>query len=157
MRAARSGAAQDGRATPSAGHEFPLMEEVRELEARFDSAATSPVAAAVEDEALRVVLEMEALLGTWSSDTDTGDLERARAVFQSLIVRLRDVRAAGSPGDGRVLAAALVELLIDLRAKAREAQDWALSDRIRDALADAGIELRDHHDGTTWHVGSGGR
>ncbi len=43
-----------------------------------------------------------------------------------------------------------VELLIKLRQEAREQKDFALSDKIRDELAAAGIQLQDGKDGTTF-------
>jgi cyanophycinase-like exopeptidase len=52
----------------------------------------------------------------------------------------------------RPLPAALVDLLVEIRDRARRDHDWALSDRIRDALAEAGIELRDRADRTDWSV-----
>ena len=45
----------------------------------------------------------------------------------------------------------IVESLVALRAAARRARDWPLSDAIRDRLADLGIVLEDGPHGTTWH------
>jgi cysteinyl-tRNA synthetase len=45
---------------------------------------------------------------------------------------------------------ALMEILIDLRATARENKDWATADTIRDRLAEAGVQLEDRPEGTTW-------
>jgi cysteinyl-tRNA synthetase len=47
---------------------------------------------------------------------------------------------------------ARIEALIDARAKARAARNFAESDRIRDELAAAGIVLKDSKEGTTWEV-----
>ena len=47
---------------------------------------------------------------------------------------------------------ALVPQLIDQRARAREEKDWAAADRIRDAIAAAGIVLEDSPDGTHWSI-----
>jgi len=44
----------------------------------------------------------------------------------------------------------LLELLISLRAEARARKDYALSDSIRDRLADLGVTLEDTPDGTFW-------
>ena len=46
----------------------------------------------------------------------------------------------------------LVRMLIDLRADARAAKDFATADRIRDQLAGLGIVLEDRPDGTIWRV-----
>ncbi len=46
--------------------------------------------------------------------------------------------------------AALIELLINLRAQARADKNWAESDRIRNELASIGVTLEDRADGTLW-------
>lgn len=46
----------------------------------------------------------------------------------------------------------LVTSLIDQRAHARAGKDWAAADRIRDAVAAAGITLEDTSDGTHWSI-----
>jgi len=48
------------------------------------------------------------------------------------------------------LAAADIEAMIALRLAAREAKDWAESDRIRDELAEQGVILEDSKGVTTW-------
>ena len=45
---------------------------------------------------------------------------------------------------------ALIQTMITQRADARAAKDWAAADRIRDAIAAAGIALEDTADGTHW-------
>ncbi|WP_314506137.1 cysteine--tRNA ligase [uncultured Microbacterium sp.] len=47
---------------------------------------------------------------------------------------------------------ALVQSLIAQRAEARAAKDWAAADRIRDAIAAAGITLEDTNDATHWSI-----
>lgn len=42
----------------------------------------------------------------------------------------------------------VVQILIDMRAQARDNKDFALSDKIRDQLLDAGIQLKDGKDST---------
>jgi cysteinyl-tRNA synthetase len=48
--------------------------------------------------------------------------------------------------------AALIEMMIDMRARARKDKNYAESDRIRDELAKIGISLEDRADGTVWRV-----
>ena len=45
-----------------------------------------------------------------------------------------------------------MKVLIDLRNKARLEKDWALSDEIRNRLAQAGIILKDGKEGTTFEI-----
>jgi cysteinyl-tRNA synthetase len=64
--------------------------------------------------------------------------------------------AWGAPkgGDERLHHAVdvLVKSLIDQRAAAREAKDWAAADAIRDQLKEAGVEIADSPTGPTWSV-----
>ncbi|HEY4434182.1 MAG TPA: cysteine--tRNA ligase [Candidatus Cybelea sp.] len=81
------------------------------------------------------VLELEA---------DFGDrLQRA----------LADARlGAGAVDLARLPPPDAIERVIALRAQARNGKDWATSDRLRDALAACGIELKDSKEGTSWTV-----
>jgi cysteinyl-tRNA synthetase len=47
----------------------------------------------------------------------------------------------------------LIRLLIDMRAEARAAKDFAKADQIRDRLQDLGVTLEDRPDGTIWRLG----
>jgi len=40
--------------------------------------------------------------------------------------------------------------LIDIRKEARDKKDFATSDKVRDELLKAGIQLKDGKDGTEW-------
>ena len=44
-----------------------------------------------------------------------------------------------------------VDLLIEIRKDLRDNKLWALSDKIRDRLADLGVILEDSKEGTSWH------
>jgi len=46
----------------------------------------------------------------------------------------------------------LIELILKYRSEARINKDWALSDRIRDDLAELGIEIKDTAQGSTWEL-----
>jgi len=48
--------------------------------------------------------------------------------------------------------AGLVELLIEMRTKARENKYWEEADRIRNRLSELGVVLEDRPDGTVWRI-----
>jgi cysteinyl-tRNA synthetase len=58
----------------------------------------------------------------------------------------------GDMGGSAQREAALIELLINMRAQARTNKNYAESDRIRDELAKVGVILEDRADGTVWKV-----
>ena len=62
-------------------------------------------------------------------------------------------QATGSNNEAREQAfGKVMEMVLDLRAKAKAAKDWATSDKIRDELAAAGFEIKDTKDGATWRL-----
>ena len=72
-----------------------------------------------------------------------------RATLRSMIVRLGQAAELGLR-DPRQVMGPLVEAALTARAAARAAEDWPAADRMRDALAAAGVEVRDTSDGQTW-------
>ncbi len=46
----------------------------------------------------------------------------------------------------------LMKLIIDIRETARENKDWATSDKIRDELKAAGVEIKDTKQGVEWRM-----
>ena len=53
--------------------------------------------------------------------------------------------------DGKLLDS-LMQLIIELRSRARRAKDFATADLIRDTLNEAEIQLEDRADGTDWSI-----
>ncbi|MEV7608122.1 cysteine--tRNA ligase [Microbacterium sp. NPDC089320] len=88
---------------------------------------------------------------------DADDIEGAAAA-RSEVLAMLDVlgfdRVSGaSTGDAQSSALdALVQTMITQRAQARADKDWAAADRIRDAIAAAGITLEDTPAGTHWSI-----
>jgi cysteinyl-tRNA synthetase len=101
------------------------------------------------------------------SDACTNDLDtpramiRLRAIEKDPTIGALDKRAyflfadqvlgldLGSAIEERALSAESQELL-DARAKARQNKDWQLSDRLRNELLEAGIEVADSASGQSW-------
>jgi len=50
----------------------------------------------------------------------------------------------------RELDAELIDLLIEVREKAREARQYEIADRVRARLTELGVVLEDRRGGTTW-------
>jgi cyanophycinase-like exopeptidase len=98
-----------------------------------------------------VALGLERSIAEWHADTLQSDDEpRARRALRAMVVRLGELAEAGADPRGQV--APVVELLLELRASARAAGDFATSDLVRDRLAVAGIEVRDTPDGVDWQL-----
>jgi hypothetical protein len=147
---ARPGAAKDPGSIPDQRTGSAPQPSLR-LEA--DTARTAFETALAEgnvDECVAAVLDLEAAIVAWSADTDQNDdLDHARRILRGLVVRLGDVARVGVR-DPREVIGPYVEALLELRGRAREARDYALSDLVRDRLGAAGVEVRDTPDGARW-------
>jgi hypothetical protein len=148
--AARDGAARDGAGVPDQRSPSSPQPSLR-LEADTARAAFEAALANGDvDACVAAVLDLEAALVAWSTDTDQNDdVDHARRILRGLVVRLGDVARVGVR-DPREMIAPYVETLLELRSRARQARDYALSDLVRDRLVAAGVEVRDTPEGAHW-------
>jgi cysteinyl-tRNA synthetase len=129
-------------------------------EVEFVATVPDAFAAALDDDlnvpqALAVVHER---VRAGNTALDAGDRDEADAAFRDVTAMLgvlaldpadEQWQTEGSDAEASALDA-LVQTMIVLRADARASKDWAAADRVRDALALAGIALEDTADGTLW-------
>ncbi len=85
------------------------------------------------------------------SEEDLKELSETMRLFAFDILGL--VNERGANNDAREAAyGKVVDMVLDLRAKAKANKEWAVSDQIRDALAEAGFQVKDTKDGVTWKL-----
>ena len=83
-----------------------------------------------------------------------GDLETLTQLFDDIVfgvLGLKDESAAES-GKGQEIVSGLMDMVLEERAKAKAAKDWAASDAIRDHLKALGITVKDTKDGAEWSI-----
>jgi cysteinyl-tRNA synthetase len=67
------------------------------------------------------------------------------------VVRLGDLARNGA-ADPRDRIGPVVDRILELRVQMRGAGEYALADKLRDALVEAGIEVHDTPAGSTWDL-----
>jgi cyanophycinase-like exopeptidase len=123
-----------------------LSESTKRACAAFDVAH----AARDVDGCVTAILLLESAIHDWSTDTlQSSDVDDARRALRAFVVRLGELARDGVK-DPREAIAPLVDALLALRASARDSGDYATSDRIRDRLTTAGVEVRDTSAGAEW-------
>ncbi len=118
--------------------------------AAMDDDLSVPQALAVVHETVRS--------GNVSLDAgDVGAVADAVAALSGMlsVLGLDDPDASRTDTAQTTALDSLVRTMIDQRAEARATKDWATADRIRDAIAAAGIVLEDGPEGTHWSVNNG--
>ena len=115
---------------------------------QFDDAMTARDA----DGAVRACLALEQAIHDWSADTLQSDIaDKARAAVRSMISALGDA-AIGGVRNPRDVVAPYVEAMLAIRATVRAEKRYDLSDVIRDAFVNIGIEVRDTATGVEWDL-----
>ncbi len=155
--AARGSGSPSGRAgvpVPPGGAESvsPTASSLRDAADRARAAFEKALASRDADAAAAAVLELEQAIADWTADTlQSDDAEHARRTLRGMVLELAGAASEGL-GDPAERIAPLVEALIERRAAARAARDFATSDALRDKLAEAGVEVRDSADGAQWSL-----
>lgn len=134
--------------SPASGVAASLRAAADRARAGFDTA----LAARDADAAAGAVLDLEQAIADWTADTlQSDDGDHARRTLRGMVLEL-----AGAARDGLAdpaeRVAPLVEALLECRAAARDARDFAAADAVRDRLAAAGVEVRDSATGVAWSL-----
>ena len=127
-----------------------LQRAETDFRAVMDDDVNSPRGIAVLQDLTRDVNSL--LNGETTVGVDT--LAAIDATYQKLggdVLGLLPAADGAASGDSQ-REAALIDMLVDMRAQARAQRDYARSDLIRDQLAGLGITLEDRADGTLWKV-----
>jgi cyanophycinase-like exopeptidase len=125
-----------------------LEQELQIQQSAFNDAMTARDA----DGAVRACLALEQAIHDWSADTLQGDIaDKARAAVRSMISALGDA-AIGGVRNPRDVVAPYVEAMLAIRATVRAEKRYDLSDVIRDAFVNIGIEVRDTATGVEWDL-----
>lgn len=126
--------------SPAVAGAEPDAEAMSAFRAAMDDDFHTPAATAV---LFDVVKRANALVDRGAL-ADLPSLLGAIAAIDSVL----QVVAPPAVGDGAL--ADVMELVLELRQRAREEKDYATSDRIRDRLAEAGIAVEDTPEGAKW-------
>jgi cysteinyl-tRNA synthetase len=99
------------------------------------------------ERAIRVLRELGQILGVFHERVEAkGSDDKLVAGLMRLLTDLQAAPSELTP-DG------LMQRLIDLRAEARKAKNFAMADTIRKRLGELGVTLEDRPGGTEWRVG----
>lgn len=104
---------------------------------------------------IAVLFELVAKINTYADKNQFGMLSAEtftylQETFQGMILDVFGL-VESEAGDSDVLDKSL-QILIQMRAQAKQERNFALADQIRDQLLEAGVQLKDGKDGTTYSL-----
>lgn len=109
----------------------------------------SPVAIAVLFDWVRIINQ----LAEGKEQITESDLATLKATLNTIVFDILGLSDEQSEGSKHAeLTGKLIEMLLNMRLKAKAEKDFATSDRIRDELAKLGVTVRDRKDGFDWEI-----
>jgi len=114
----------------------------------MDDDFNSPVVIANLFEAARII--NSANDGTFLLSAE--NIYELKNLFQTFFVDILGMKSVENDVDGNKLDDKLMQIIIDLRQKAKNNKDYASADAIRNMLSQAGITLKDTKEGVEWGV-----
>lgn len=80
------------------------------------------------------------------------DIDLLKIIYKNFIVDILGLNPEEEGGKSTEVLEKVMKLVLDIRTKAKANKDFATSDEIRIKLTDAGIQIKDSKEGTTWSV-----
>jgi cysteinyl-tRNA synthetase len=80
------------------------------------------------------------------------DLEKFKAGFHTFVIDVLGLKPETEASGNTEVIDSLMQLVIEMRQDARASKNFALSDKIRDHLQEAGIVIKDGKEGTSWLI-----
>ena len=115
------------------------------LTAAMDDDLNSPIVISELFECVRMINQIHDGKQTISAE-DLTELKRILHLFVFDILGLRD----DLQSDNSALLSSVMNIVLGIRQDAKQAKDWATSDRIRNELASIGIKVKDSKEGSDW-------
>jgi len=109
----------------------------------------TPIALAQIAEAVRIVNSAKA----GQTKLTPNDLSALCQIFDDLVFGVLGLKDEGAEaGSASKVIDGLMGMVMEQRAAAKAAKDWAVSDHIRDTLKELGIQVKDTKDGVEWTI-----
>ena len=138
---------QAARIEASGSGDFDLQAWIEKCYQSLSDNFNSPILIAHLFEAIKLINQNEGSIALSASDLSVFKEKMNAFVFDILGLQMEEGGSAHSEALDKAM-----DLVIELRAKARENKDWGTADLIRDQLSAAGIKLKDGAEGTSYEI-----
>jgi cysteinyl-tRNA synthetase len=127
-------------------------ENISELEKKcyeaMDDDFNTPVLIAHLFEAVRIINSAN----DKKLDLTQNDIDKLKTIYQHFVFDVMGLKTEEESSRSNEALNKVMQLIIDIRAKAKANKDFGTSDEIRNKLTEAGIQVKDGKDGVTWSI-----
>ena len=142
------------RIQPAKGSQPEVGKFVSELENKLADAMNDDLQTPIVISQLFEACHQVNLLVDRKAKISAADLETLSAIMHKWtedILGLTNASAGDNTEKDKAMAK-VMDMVLDMRAKAKAEKDWTTSDKIRDALSEAGIIIKDTAEGQIWSL-----
>lgn len=86
------------------------------------------------------------------TDLTLADIDLLKKIYQDFVFDVLGLKREEGSSKLNGALEKVMELVLDIRAKAKTGKDFKLSDEIRDKLAEAGVQVKDSKEGSHWKI-----
>ncbi|MBA3662871.1 MAG: cysteine--tRNA ligase [Bacteroidetes bacterium] len=127
-------------------------EDIKALETRCYEAMNddfnTPVLIAVLFDAVRIINSAN----DKKLSLTQADIELLKKIYQHFIFDVMGLKAVSENSKSMQVLDKVVNIVLDLRNKAKAEKNFPLSDEIRDKLTESGVQVKDSKEGTAWKI-----
>ncbi len=139
--------------TPSDESTVDVMDLRHKCYEAMDDDLNTPIVIANLFEACRIINQVK----DGKAKATAADIEELKDLFNTFLIDIlgiRTVMVEGTSADNDSLKPFedAVNLLLEMRSKAKASKDWATSDLIRDRMSEIGFDIKDTKDGFEWSL-----
>ncbi|MBI9054649.1 MAG: cysteine--tRNA ligase [Bacteroidales bacterium] len=108
----------------------------------------SPILIAHLFDAVRIIN----LINDGSEKINQSDLDELKSIYNTFVFDVLGFKKEDSESTSNDLTGELIDMVLNLRLDAKKNKDFATSDKIRDALTEKGVKIKDTKDGFDWEL-----
>lgn len=86
------------------------------------------------------------------ANLNQNDIELLKKIYQNFLFDVMGLKPEEDTGKANTALEKVMQLVLDMRAKAKTEKDFSTSDEIRNKLTEAGIQVKDGKEGASWSL-----
>lgn len=133
--------------SPSANSEFDFAEIENKCYQALNNDFNTPILIAHLFELVKIINSAN----DGKLSLSANDIQKAKEIYDVFMIEIMGLNIIQDNNNENSLDK-VMDLIIEIRKKSREEKNWDMSDKIRNSLAEAGIQIKDGKDGSTWNI-----